>query len=156
MSTRSTEHATFVIERTFDATPAQVFAAWADPVAKARWFVGPGGWTQLRRELDFRVGGSEHVSGSRQDMVTHFDSTYHEIVQDQRIIYSYRMHLNETPISVSLATIEFEPAGAGTRMVLTEQGAFLDGYKDGGGREQGTGMLMDQLAAALRHQPAAV
>jgi uncharacterized protein YndB with AHSA1/START domain len=46
---RSIQHATFAIERTFEATPAQVFAAWADPAAKARWFVGPGDWTLLRR-----------------------------------------------------------------------------------------------------------
>jgi uncharacterized protein YndB with AHSA1/START domain len=156
MNERATEHATFVIERTFDATPAQVFAAWADPVAKARWFVGPGGWQELRRELDFRVGGSEHVSGSLPDMVTRFDSYYHEIVHDERIIYSYRMHLNETPISVSLATVEFKPAEAGTRLVVTEQSAFLDDYKDGGGREHGTGILMDQLEAVLGHQLAAV
>ena len=31
MTERSVTHATFVIERTYDATPARVFAAWADP-----------------------------------------------------------------------------------------------------------------------------
>ncbi len=39
MSERSV-HATFVLERTYEASPAQVFAAWATPAAKARWF-GP-------------------------------------------------------------------------------------------------------------------
>ena len=41
MSDRKTAHATFVIERTFSSLPPQVFAAWADVKAKARWFVGP-------------------------------------------------------------------------------------------------------------------
>jgi uncharacterized protein YndB with AHSA1/START domain len=38
MGKRSTHHATFVIERNYAASPALVFAAWAEP--KARWFVG--------------------------------------------------------------------------------------------------------------------
>ena len=41
MSARSTQHATFVIERTYAASPARVFNAFADRAAKARWFVGP-------------------------------------------------------------------------------------------------------------------
>jgi uncharacterized protein YndB with AHSA1/START domain len=42
MSDRSLAHATFAIERVYDASPARVFEAWADPVAKRRWF-GAGG-----------------------------------------------------------------------------------------------------------------
>lgn len=58
MSERSTHHTTFVIERSFAASPAQVFAAWATPEAKARWFAGPPDkWNETHRELDFRVGG---------------------------------------------------------------------------------------------------
>ncbi len=35
MTERSTEHTTFVIERSYPASPARVFAAWADPVQKS-------------------------------------------------------------------------------------------------------------------------
>jgi len=52
MSPRSVSHGTFAIERAYAASPARVFAAWADPAAKAVWFVGPGGWKELRREID--------------------------------------------------------------------------------------------------------
>lgn len=41
MTTSPASHAGFVIERVFDAAPAQVFAAFADPAAKARWFGAP-------------------------------------------------------------------------------------------------------------------
>jgi len=41
MADRSVTHATFLLERSYDASPARVFAAWADPAAKARWFAGP-------------------------------------------------------------------------------------------------------------------
>ena len=58
MSNRSTTHSTFVIERNYDASPARVFAAWADVNAKAQlvWARAAGKST----ELDFREGGREH------------------------------------------------------------------------------------------------
>ena len=46
-------------------------------------------------------------------------------------------------------TIEFEPAGKGTKLVLTEQGAFLDGYDDAGSRKRGTGGLLNALEKSL-------
>ena len=44
MTDRSVTHSTFVVERSYDASPARVFAAWADPGAKARWFASPEEW----------------------------------------------------------------------------------------------------------------
>ena len=55
MSNRSTDHATFTIERTFDAEPARVFAAWADPQAKAQWFAPPGEASKEAHSLEFAV-----------------------------------------------------------------------------------------------------
>jgi hypothetical protein len=56
-------------------------------------------------------------------------------------------------ISVSVATAEFEPEGDGTRLVFTEQGAFLDGHEIPARREQGMGSLLDSLAQWLRSSP---
>jgi uncharacterized protein YndB with AHSA1/START domain len=53
MTERSVMHATFVVERNYDAAPARVFAAFADPAAKARWFVGPDEWRTTEFEMDF-------------------------------------------------------------------------------------------------------
>ena len=41
MSERSATHGTFTLERVYEASPARVFKAWADPAIKARWFVRP-------------------------------------------------------------------------------------------------------------------
>jgi uncharacterized protein YndB with AHSA1/START domain len=150
MSARSAVHGTFTLERVYDAAPARVFKAWADVAAKARWFVGPADWQVLERALEFRVGGRERLRGRKgSGVISTFDSVYLDIVPDQRIVYSYDMRLDETHISVSLATVQLEPEGQGTRLTLTEQGTFLDGYDDAGSRERGTRVLLEQLGAAL-------
>src|ERR1700712_3256804 len=113
------EHATFTIERTYPATPARVFAAFADPAQKARWF-GPGDGV-ANPELDFRVGGVESMAGEGGGTSYRYDAVYQDIVGDQRIVYTYDMHLNGRRISVSVATIELTAAGGGTRLILTEQ-----------------------------------
>jgi uncharacterized protein YndB with AHSA1/START domain len=152
MSVRSTRHTTFTIERTYNFAPAKVFAAWSNADAKARWFVGPPGkWTLVKRELDFRVGGREILRGSFADSHTStFNGYYQDIVPDERIVYSYEMDLSGKKISVSLATIEFKPAKAGTKLTFTEQAVFLDDFEDAGGRERGTAELLDQLGASLK------
>jgi len=60
------------------------------------------------------------------------------------------MHQDDKRISVSLATIEFKPEGAGTRLIITEQGVFLDDYDDAGSREAGTRWLLEKIEVALR------
>lgn len=59
MTTHSTTHETFVLERTYPAPPPKVFAAWSDPEAKVRWF-SP---SATDHTLDFRVGGQERNRG---------------------------------------------------------------------------------------------
>jgi uncharacterized protein YndB with AHSA1/START domain len=154
MPERSVTHATFAIERTYSATPARVFVALSDPAAKAAWLKGPDEWERGRYELDFRVGGRERLSGGPKGGPVHvFEGFYHDIVPNERIVYSYAMHLDTRRISVSLATIQLEPAAKGTRLVFTEQAAFLDGFDDAGSRERGTSGLLDLLGAALDRQP---
>jgi uncharacterized protein YndB with AHSA1/START domain len=148
-------HSMFTIERDLPHAPERVFAAWADPKAKAAWFSGPSGqWQPLEREMDFRVGGRERAKGRwTSGVVTDFQAHYLDIVPLRRIVYAYTMHVDDKKISVSLATVELEPAQigkkAGTRMRVTEQGAFLDGYDDAGSRERGTGDLLDKLERSL-------
>lgn len=155
MTERSVTHATFAIERTYAASPARVFNAWADPAAKARWFAGPDEWNHGSHEIEFRIGGREHVSGGPPEGPVHtFNGVYHDIVPDQRIVLAYDMHMDDTRISVSLATVELTPAGAGTTLVYTEQGVFLDGHDTPAEREHGTRELLDSLEAELQREPA--
>lgn len=148
---RSVAHGEFHLERVYDAPVSRVWQALTEPEAKARWFGGtPGSWELLERRMDVRVGGRERLSGRWEGgVVSTFDAIYQDVVPNERLVYCYQMFLNERKISVSLATLQLEPAGRGTRLKVAEQGAFLDGYDDAGSRERGTAHLLDALGAAL-------
>jgi uncharacterized protein YndB with AHSA1/START domain len=151
MTERSIAHGTFVVERTYPASPTRVFAAWADPKIKARWFGSPGG--NDIGAFEFKVGGHESNSGKAPNGQSYrFDALYQDIVPDERIVYTYDMHLDDKRISVSLASIELKPAGAGTRMIVTEHGAYLDGLDTPAQRESGTAWLLDRLGEELKRQ----
>ena len=84
MIERSVEHATFVVERTYDASPSRVFTAWADPAAKARWFGNPDAGVE-DYELDFKVGGREFNRGTVEGQTYTFEARYQDIVSDERL-----------------------------------------------------------------------
>lgn len=149
---RSVVHASFTITRRWKAAPAKVFAAFADRTQKDKWFGGvKGEWEPVSRSFEFRVGGHENVSGrwKKTGVVSHFNCVYQDIVENERIICSYVMHLDDRKISVSQQCIEITPDGAGSKLVLTEYGDYLDGYDDAGSREHGTNFLMDALGASI-------
>lgn len=155
MTERSVTHATFVIERIYDAPPARVFAAFADPVVKRRWFVEGEGWQVDAYDVDFRVGGYERSRFRYQGgPVIRNDTVYQDIVPDRRIIVAYSMTIGDTRISASLATVDLKPEGTGTRLVYTEQGAFLDGADKPAEREAGCRALLEALDAELERLPA--
>ncbi len=148
---RSVTHATFHLERTYDATRSRVWRALTDPAAKAKWFGGPpGGWELIERHMDVREGGTERLKGRWEtSVVSTYDATYHDVVPEERLVYSYVMRMGEKKISVSLATMQLKSQDRRTTLLLTEQGAFLDGYDDAGSRETGTALLLDALGASL-------
>jgi uncharacterized protein YndB with AHSA1/START domain len=144
------EHAQLRIERCYESPPAVVFSAWSSVEEKARWLAGPDEWQRQPLELDFRVGGRERsVGGPAGGPVYTCNAIYWDIVEPERIVYTYEMLEDEQRISVTLATVEFGAAGDGTRLVLTEHGAFLDALIDPALREQGWGSLLDALGRAL-------
>ena len=129
---RSVTHATFSLERDYPVPVAKVFAAWADPAAKAQWFAG----------------------GPDGGPVMTFESSYHDVVPGERIVYSSTMAAGEDLMTISVTTVEFTSAGEGTRLLLTEQGTYLDGREEPAWREHGTAEQLDALGRELGNQAA--
>lgn len=154
----SIAHASFTLERTFRHAPARVFHAFADGETKSRWFRESkdpaAGFV-----FDFRVGGREHSSfraSNDEALPPHVrnaefgnEAIYHDIVEHERIVFSYRMTFNGVTMSVSLATIEIAPHREGARLTYTEQGAFFENADGADMRKNGWRDLLDKLGAEL-------
>jgi uncharacterized protein YndB with AHSA1/START domain len=150
MSVEPAVHDMFTLERIYRAPAASVFDAWGDPAKKRLWFAEGEGWEVLDFRSDFRVGGFERSRFRFEDgPEVHNDTLYHDIVPGRRIVSSYSMTVAGKNMSVSLLTVEFEPAGAETRFRLTEQAAFLENSDGVDRRRTGWGELLDRLGTAL-------
>ena len=155
MEKQSVIHHTFVIERNYPATPERVFAAFADPVKKRRWFAQGEHHDVEHFEMDFRVGGKE-LTHSRFKEGTPFkgvtltnDTIYQDIVPNSRVVHASTMTFGGKCISASLVTVEFLPAEHGTDLILTHQAAFFEGADGPEIREMGWRKLLDKLATEL-------
>jgi uncharacterized protein YndB with AHSA1/START domain len=128
---RSEAHATFHLERTYGASPARVWKALTDPVAEAQWFgVASDQVEIIERGIDVRPGGRERLKGRfGRPIIATFDAIYYEVIQNERLVYCYEMHLDDRKISVSVATVQLKADGKRTLLMVTEQGAFLDGCR---------------------------
>lgn len=156
MTDRTVVHDTFVVDRTYAASVGRVYGAFADPQIKKQWWDDDDIEKDAEHVIDFRIGGRESMSGSLPDgsATFTFDAVYQDIVPDSRFVYSYEMTMNGQRISVSVATFEFYAEGSGTRLILTEQGAYLDGLDTSAQREEGTRALLEMLATYLEGTPA--
>src|ERR1700685_3829001 len=91
MENRSVTHGTFVIERSYAVTPERVFAAFADPAKKRRWFAEGEGPAAEEFTSDFRVRGNERTVRRMGDntpfpgVALMNETNYQDIVPNRRI-----------------------------------------------------------------------
>lgn len=143
-------HATFCLERVYDASPARVFHAFTDRDARMRWFFKTDSWT-----LHEHSGGEPAVGKTEKsrfsppgaDVIITNDTTYLDVAPNERLIFAYAMTLGGAPLSSSLSTVEFKAEGKGARLVFTEQGVYLDGNV--AGRIEGTEAMLGTLGEEL-------
>jgi len=158
MTEQRVNHATFSIERVYDAKPARVFNAFEDTAAKRRWFAqgDDENWLIESYENDFRVGGYERsrFRFNNGPLISN-DTIYLDIAPNKRIIIAYTMAAEGNLFSSSMSTIEFKPHGAGTKLTYTEQGAYLGEANQAVGREHGCRDLFERLSKELARAAAA-
>ncbi len=147
-------HGTFTLRRQWAATPERIFRAWSDPELKLQWFTGPmQDWTLTRHDLDFRVGGTEVVTGrfNTSGMIPRFEARFHLIEPGQRLVYAYDLYHNDRFHSVTLASLTLTPQGEHTDVAYTEQIIFLDGQDGTESRHHGTALQYDALETLLHN-----
>lgn len=147
-------HSTFVIDRSYPQSPERVFAAFAQPSRKRRWYA-EGDHEIQEFEMEFRVGGGDRfryrfkeghpIAGS--EILN--EGSYQDIVPDHRIVMTQKMSLNGKAINVNLLTFEFLPADGGTQLVLTNQGTFVDWPEGAKMVEHGWRSLVERVGAAV-------
>ncbi len=148
-------HATFRLEKSYPHSVAKVFAAFADPALKAKWYSRTPGTADAGLDMDFRVGGQEHMRTTMGDKtpfpgaILSADGLYLDIIPDSRIVIGSNMAMNGTPFSGSLICFEFEADGDATRLIVTHDGAFFEHADDPQMREDGWKTLLERLGASL-------
>lgn len=150
MSHTTMVHRTTTIEKTYAASPPRVFAAWADPDKRLLWG-SPSDEVILRNDAaDFRPGGEDIqtclVEGQAVATVT---GRYHDIVPDTRIIYTETISDPSALLGSSLVSVEFNPSGTGTRLVLTLQTVAVDGSDLLEGVEEGWSSALERLGGMM-------
>ena len=147
---RSQIHATFVIERSYPVPVEAVWHALSDNDVRDQWFGAGDAFDVQEKSHEFRVGGHGIEQGQwHGGPRSRFTSTYTDIVDLQRVVFTYDMWVEERHMSTSLTTIVLEPDGDHTRLTYTEQGVHFDGLDSPEGREEGTKGLLEQLGAYL-------
>ena len=151
------EHKTFVVERELAASPKHAFRFFSEPALKERWTSCHPDWTVLEEAFDFRVGGVEakRWRTDKGDEQT-FLARYLDILPAQRIVYAFDMSFAGERLSASLATVELFAEAARTRMVFTEQIAWLGDASMLPLRIAGTGDGLDLLADIIAMEAAGV
>ena len=107
----------FVLEHTFRAPAAKVFAAYTDPKLIPQWWAPRGG--SLRVDLmDVRPGGKYRFvqrMPNGPEMV--FTGEYREVRPVTRLVYTYM--IEGQPGSELTATVDLQETGGTTRLTLT-------------------------------------
>ena len=150
-----TIHDTFILERSYPAPVARVFAFLSEPDKKRRWFAASDNHAVEAFEMDFREGGPER-SAYRMSDKTPFpgavlanDGRFEDISANRRIVMSTSMTLQGRRISTSLVTFELIGAGEATDLVLTHQAVFYEGSDGPQMRRGGWEALLGRLEQAL-------
>jgi uncharacterized protein YndB with AHSA1/START domain len=106
------------LDRHLAASPAFAFALWSDPRLVSAWW-GPEGHHLTTCEIDFRPGGNWRFNMAKGGQPHWIHGTYHQIIPDERLMFSYRFP--EFAVQ-SIISLTFTAEGQGTRLRFLQTG----------------------------------
>lgn len=113
---------TVKLHRVFKAKSSQVYKAFIDPDAMAKW-LPPNGFTGKVHEMDARVGGRYKMSftnfstGSSHS----FGGEFLELDPDKRVRYTDRFDDPNLPGEM-ITTVDIREVSVGTELNITQEG----------------------------------
>lgn len=121
-------HETILMERKYEADIDRVFAAFADPAARAKWSVPSDNAVLIYDEVNFTTGGRDLFRcGSKSDPTYHGETHYLHIVPAKHIVSSETIDTDGKRLSASLTTVQFTGNESKTNITLTVQVAAFEG-----------------------------
>ena len=157
------ERRTVRIERTYDASPAEVWRMWTTAAGIESWW-GPDGFGVEVLELDVRPGGRMTYSmsalteeirtfmeGEGLPVVTTTHLTFTEVVPYRRLAYVNVVDFIPGVETYEAGTrLELEPYQGGTRLVLTLDAMHSDDWTERA--VAGWNQELDKLAHVLEEK----
>jgi uncharacterized protein YndB with AHSA1/START domain len=109
------------LERTYDASPEEVFDAWTNPTVLKRWWAPGPEWESPNLEVDLRVGGQYRLATRHPHSGEVFTvgGEYTEVERPSRLSYSWAWENGPHADHVSTVTVEFRGGNGRTTVVLT-------------------------------------
>ena len=139
----------FVLEHTFHAPAAKVFAGYTDPKMIPRWWAPKGGSIRVDK-MDVRPGGAwRFVQTMPNGYEVAFHGTYLEVKPVTRLVYTFATE--GQPGNEIRATVELSEKDGLTRLTLTNLCSSKEARDGmlGYGAAVGAKAAWDQLAEAL-------
>jgi uncharacterized protein YndB with AHSA1/START domain len=146
-------HATLVFERDIPAPVEAVYAAFADPAARADWGTPSDTAVVIYDESDFREGGQDRFRcGPKADPYIHGVTRYLDIVAGHRVVSSETITMDGKRLCTSLTTLELTPDGKNTKLKHTTQLASFIGQDMIKGHQTGHNASLDNLVRYFREK----
>ncbi len=144
-------HETLAFERDFAASPARLFAAYADPRQRQAWSAFSSDMVVSIDHCDLRTGGSETARCGPPGNLTWAMRLHYHLVEDERLIlFTEELREAEELLTVALITFEIlEGEAGGSRLKLTDQITSFVGEEGVGGHRDGYGKILENLAGHL-------
>jgi uncharacterized protein YndB with AHSA1/START domain len=144
-------HETLAFERSFDAPPARLFEAYADPRQREAWSAPNPETVIVIDETDLRTGGRETARcGSTDNLNWTMRVTYHRVEDGRLITFTEELWDGAKLLTVALITFEFRTrSDAGTLLTLTDQVTSFVGEGGVAGHREGYTKALENLAASL-------